>query len=134
MSKLLEELLSSSGGSMEPKNFVFFNDNDVEGYISQKDFLTSLRKQKQSDKSFRIGHLKTMFDNMALNRKLISEPSLGKEDGQEVIWIRFSYGNLKQNLQILNECNMFEFVKDYALGRVKNVPNFEELIKSISED
>ena len=133
MSKILDELLGSTRGSTEPQGFVFFNDNSAEGYTSQIDFLKSVRNQKKSDKSYRVDHLKSMFDNMSLNRKLMAEPALAKDDGQDIIWVRFGYGNLRQNLQILNECGMFEFIKDYATGKIKNVPNFEKLIESINE-
>lgn len=134
MKDLFEELLGSSSGSTEPQGFVFFNDGSPEGYTSQTDFLASLRKQKQSDKSYRIDHMKSMFDNMSLNRKLMAEPSLSKDDGQDIIWVRFGYGNLRQNLQILNECRMFDFINDYAIGKIRNVPSFEKLIESISLD
>lgn len=132
MSKLLNELLGAKGTD-EPKGFVFFNDEDPEGITSQAEFTASLRKQKRSDKSFRVDHMKSMFDNMALNRKLMAEPSLSNDDGQEIIWVRFGYGNLRQNLQILNECRMYDFIMDYATGKVRNVPNFETLIGSIKE-
>jgi hypothetical protein len=131
MSKLLEELLNNSQGSEEPNEFVFFNDESSEGYTSKEAFLTSLRKQKQGKKNFRVNNVKTMFDNMALGRSLLGEPNLANEDGEQVIWLRFGYGKTRQNIQILNEAGMFEFVKDYANGRFKNVPSFEQLINSI---
>ena len=131
MSKLLDELLGRSEDPKEPRNFVFFNDDDVEGYCSQKDFLASLRRQKK-DKPYRIQNLKAVVDNMALGRSLTGEPSLSKVDGEEIVWCRFSYGKTRQNLQILNECGMFEFVKDYATGRIQNVPSFDDIIKSIN--
>jgi len=133
MKNLLNELLGNSSSAIEPQGFVFFNDESSEGYTSKMDYAASLRRQKQSGKSFRIDHQKSLFDNMSLNRKLMAEPSLSNEDGQEIIWVRFGYGNLRQNLQILNECGMFEFIKDYATGKIKNVPNFEKLIESINE-
>ncbi len=134
MSKILDELLSSSEVSNEPRGFVFFTEDGVEGYTSRDKFLTSLRNQKKGAKSFRITHIKTLFDNMAANRKLLSEPTLSKEDGENVIWVRFVYGNTRQNLQILHDCNMLQFIKDYATGKIKNVPTFEELINSISQE
>jgi hypothetical protein len=73
-----------------------------------------------------------MFDNMALGRGLMGEPSLAKENGEDVIWCKFSYGKTRQNLQILNECGMYDFIKDYAVGRVQNVPTFDELINSMN--
>jgi len=63
----------------------------------------------------------------------MAEPSISSDEGQEIIWVRFGYGNLRQNLQILNECRMFDFIMDYATGKVRNVPNFETLIGSIKE-
>lgn len=134
MSKLLDELLGSSDGSNESKGFVFFNDENVEGYISKADFLASLRKQKASDKSFRVDHLKSLFDSMSLRRNFLTEPNLSNDDGEEIIWVRFGYGNTRLNLQILNQPGMFDFIKDYAVSKIKNVPNFGHLIKSISED
>jgi hypothetical protein len=131
MSKLLDELLGRSEDPKEPRKFVFFNDNDVEGYTSQADFLASLRRQKKV-KPYWVDNLKIVIDNMALGRSLSSEPSLSKDDGHEIVWCRFTYGKTRQNLQILNECGMFEFVKDYATGRIQNVPSFDDLIKSIN--
>lgn len=133
MNKLLAELLYSSKSSIEQKDFVFFNENSPEGYTSQVAFLASLRKQKL-EKPFRVDHLKKMFDNMSLNRKLLGEPSISNDEGQEVIWLRFGYGNIRQNLQILNECGLFQFVTDYANGIIKNVPTFEMLINSIIQE
>ncbi|RFZ81153.1 hypothetical protein DYU05_20565 [Mucilaginibacter terrenus] len=133
MSNLLNELLGSSKALDEQKGFVFFNDEHPEGYTSKESFLASLRKQKNGKKAFRVGHTKTMFDNMALGRGLLSEPTLSNEDGEQVIWIRFGYGKTKQNLQILNECGMYDFIMDYAHGRIQNVPTFEKLINSISQ-
>ena len=132
MSKLLNELLGAKGTD-QPQGFVFFNDDQPEGYTSQAEFVDSLKRQKRSDKAFRVDHTKSMFDNMSLNRKLMAEPSISSDEGQEIIWVRFGYGNLRQNLQILNECRMFDFIMDYATGKVRNVPNFETLIGSIKE-
>jgi hypothetical protein len=133
MSDLVKELLGSSDGSNEPKEFVFFNDENPEGYTNTTDFLTSLRKQKQSKKAFRVPNVQKLFDNMSLGRSLLGEPSLTMEDGEEVIWVRFAYGKTRQNIQILNECGLFNFINDYANGRIHNVPTFVELIKSISQ-
>lgn len=133
MNKLLAELLYSSKSSIEQKDFVFFNENSPEGYTSQAAFIASLRKQK-AEKPFRVDHLKKMFDNMSLNRKLLGEPSISNDEGQEIIWLRFGYGNIRQNLQILNECGLFQFVTDYANGTIKNVPTFEMLINSMTQE
>jgi hypothetical protein len=133
MIDFLEELLSGSAGSTGPTDFPFFNDENVEGYTSRSEWKASLVRQKK-DKPYRIKHLKTAIDNMSLGRSLSGEPSLTKENGEELIWCRFSYGKTRQNLQILNECGMYAFIKDYATGRIRNVPPFDELVKSLNID
>jgi|EndMetStandDraft_4_1072995.scaffolds.fasta_scaffold15788_2 hypothetical protein len=131
MQDLLDELLDNSKSSNEQKGFVFFNDESPEGYVSTIDFVKSLRKQK-ADQPERLSHLKKMFDLMAEYRNFNFEPTITKVDGVDMIYVGFRYGKYRPNLLILNECNLFAFVTNYGKGLIRNVPNFETLIKSIS--
>lgn len=111
---------------------VFFTENSAEGYFSKAEFLKLVREFKGT---WRLNHLKSLFDNMSLQKKLLSPPKLDYNGGSEVIWVRFGYGNLRQNLQIPNSGRLYDLIMDYANGRLRSVNTLEKLlIEAVQEE
>ena len=122
---IIAELL---GGKDSPNelNHVFFKENSPEGYFSKEGFVTYL---KQNKGTYKLDHVKSLIMNMHLKKPLMGLPSKGNNGGDKVVWARFKYGNINQNLPIVETERMYDFIMDYATGKLRNVQTFEQLLR-----
>jgi hypothetical protein len=121
---IIDEIFGSKQDA-ENKSDVFFIENGPEGYFTKPELLKLARKFKGK---WQLGHIKGLFDNMSLQKKLLAEPKKDFDEGEPFIWVRFGYGNLRQNLKIADSGRMYDFIMDYAHGRLRSVNTLEELL------
>lgn len=109
---------------------VFFIEDTPDGYFGKLEFLQLMRKFKGT---WQIKHIKDLFDNISLQKKLMSPPKRDFEDGQAYIWVRFGYGNLRQTLRIVDSGRMYDFIMDYAHGKLRSINALEPLLIQASQ-
>jgi hypothetical protein len=128
-SKILEEILGGLPKVTIEPNHLFFTDDNPQAYMGKGEFLAYVRKIKK-DEPWRVVHLKNLFENIVANRKLANFPEITQNDkGQDVVWANFRVGNVNQKLSVLCEGRLFDFIQDYALGKLKFEFTLEDLLE-----
>lgn len=121
---IIDEIFGSQN-TQSPSNSVLFVEDGPEGYFGKPELIALARKYKGK---WQLMHIKQLFDNMNLQKKLLAEPKRDFDNGEPFIWVRFGYGNLRQNLKIVDSGRMYDFIMDYAHGRLRSVNTLEALL------
>ncbi len=125
MHKEVNEIL---GGTIETSGTnvpVFFTEDGPEGFVSKAEFLSALHEIKRTPA---VKQLEKAFDNLNAGRSLNGYPTKDYLDSQQVIWVRFSFGKIKQNIPVPAIEGMYEFLMAYANGYINSVKTLTELI------
>lgn len=130
MSDLIQELLGGSVESSSSTNPVFFTEDGPEGFVSKVKFIPALREHKGKPA---IKHLQNAFANLNKGKSLNGYPNRDTLDGVDVIWLKFTFGKIKQNIPIPAIDGLFEFVTAYANGYITSVKTLEQLIKDADQ-
>lgn len=131
MSDIVDEILGGHDESPSTSSPVFFTEDGPEGFVSKSEFITALRKLKGKPA---IKQLQKGFANLNAGRSLNGYPTKDFLDSQEVIWLRFYFGKIKQNIPIPAIDGLFEFVTAYANGLITSVKTLEELIQDAASE
>lgn len=131
MADLVNEIL---GGQVESSGInvpVFYTEDGPEGFVSKAEFISALRELKGKPA---IKQLQKAFANLNAGRSLNGYPTKDLLENQEVIWLRFYFGKIKQNLPIPAIKGLYEFVTAYANGYIATVKTLEELIQDAANE
>ncbi len=130
MADLVKEIL---GGQVESSGInvpVFYTEDGPEGFVSKAEFIAALRELKGKPA---IKQLQKAFANLNAGRSLNGLPNKDFLDGQEVIWLRFTFGKIKQNVPVPNIKGLYDFLMAYANGYINSVKTLEQLITDAAD-
>lgn len=130
MNKAVFELLEDYAESIGITAPVFFTEDGPEGRVSKANFIPTLRKYKGKPA---MKHLQNAFANLNKGKSLNGYPTIDTLDGAEVIWLKFNFGKIKQNIPVPAIDGLFEFLTDYANGYISSVKTLEQLIEDADQ-
>ncbi|MES2872545.1 MAG: hypothetical protein V4708_02405 [Bacteroidota bacterium] len=130
--QLIREIMEGERITSEiTSNGIIFTDDGPEGYFSKQEFVKELLERKGTPS---IRHITKLFDNMALGKDLREMPEITSLDGEDIIWVKFHIGRVKQNLPIPNIEGFYNLILHYAIGKLKGTPPFKELLAHATRD
>ncbi|MBW4890116.1 hypothetical protein KXQ82_10335 [Mucilaginibacter sp. HMF5004] len=126
---ILDEIFGTAPGAETEMISLFKEDNVYGGIFEKAQLISDIRAMKLKHPA-QLQHMKRLFENCMLKRKLTRQPVVTHEDGEAVIWCRFAFGNSTDNLRIANINGMFEFINGYALGNIIVTKSFADLLRT----
>lgn len=129
-----DELFANSSNSNDDRTRGFFTDRYPDGYETMANFQQYLidQKQKGGHSNWRIMHIQSFFENAKIGKRMVKMPQEVLHEGEKWMWCRFSIGKVTLNLKIADGGGMHQFIKDYALGRVKVTYDLKDLLNQAS--
>ncbi|WP_448103611.1 hypothetical protein [Pedobacter panaciterrae] len=125
-----DELFANSSNTNDEVTKGFFTDTYPDGYETKENFQQYLFDQrvKPGRSHWRIIHIKNFFENAKLGRRMIKMPEEVWDDGEKWMWCRFTFGKITQSLKIADGGGMHDFIRDYALGKIKVTYDLKDLL------
>lgn len=131
-----DELFTNGSNTNDDRIRGFFTDIYADGYETKSNFQQFLMDQKQKGgrSNWRILHIKSFFENAKQGKRLVKMPEEVWDEEEKWMWCRFSIGKVTLNLKIADGGGMHQFIKDYALGKVKVNYDLKDLLAEASTE